>query len=53
MSVHLLARIASRSRANRTLTGHHRSAVKEAAADGEETVEKGNTTCSENSVAVA
>src|ERR1017187_4877469 len=41
------------SRATRTLTGHHRSAAKEAVADGKETTEKSDTARSEDSVAVA
>jgi len=36
-----------------SLTGHHRSAVKEAAADGKESVEDSETARSENSVALA
>jgi hypothetical protein len=46
-------RIAGGSRTNRTLPSHHRSAVKEAAADGKEAVEKSDTARSENSFAVA
>jgi hypothetical protein len=40
-------------RVTRTLTGHHRSAAKEAVADGKETTEKSETARSQGSVAVA